>query len=460
MIPSFSIDGNFSEAISIDVDENSSSVTQTDLQIYTETSLDKPKVHTQQQAVVTWRLVSRMGAPQVRFAPPHINGVMTQDLGNRSYQRASSNGGSEWVIEQRYALFPQQSGNIKIPSQTFQVLVNETQRHLSGFLISTPTEITRNTEEKQLEVIPPPNTSNHTWLPASDLEIFQQITGLDAQSQATAGTAFTRTIRIRAKGLSAEQLPKPDMQASNVKIYAEPPVFDNKAGSQGNIGMREDRAAVIAMQAGTLVLPAIHIGWYDTETSQWRSAILEESTINVLPNPNAPAQQINTEATPPDTTTAKTQTSLNTNAQPTSNTTPNTYLWQILVGVLVLCLLLLAAYIYYLQRKVRGENLPTKPITSTKKNAGTTDIQQIIASGNLRNLYQYITQWAITPERKAILAQPDAQAALQTLEKHLYGNGVAPTTEILHLLTEMLSRQDSPANQPTKESHAQLGSLY
>jgi len=281
LIPSFSINGDFSEAISIAVDEKSVNATQTDQKIYTETTLDQSKVYTQQQAVITWRLVSRAGAPQVRFAPPHINGVITQDLGNRSYQRTGSNNSSEWVIEQRYALFPQQSGKIIIPAQTFQVVVNETQQHISGFFISTPTEITRDTDEQQLDVIPPPNTGNKTWLPASSVEILQQITGLNAQSQATVGTAFTRTIRIRANGLSAEQLPAPDMQANNAKIYAEKPVFDNKASSQGNKGTREDRAAVIATQAGKLVLPAIHIAWYDVNAAQWRDAELAESTIDV-----------------------------------------------------------------------------------------------------------------------------------------------------------------------------------
>ncbi len=457
LIPSFSINGDFSEAISVDVDEKSSSTTQTDQQIYTETDLDKQKVYTQQQAVIAWRLVSRMGAPQVRFSPPHIAGVITQDLGNRSYQRTGSNGLSEWVIEQRYALFPQHSGKITIPAQTFQAIVDEPQQHISGFFISAPTEITRDTEEKQLEVMPPLDALGKTWLPAASVEILQQITGLNAQSQATVGTAFTRTIRIRAKGLSAEQLPAPDMQSNNTKIYAEKPVFDNKAGSQGNIGTREDRAAIIATQAGKLVLPAIHIAWYDTNAGQWRDAELAESTIEVLPNAAMP--------TPPAPTATPAQPAASpnniSNTITTATHTPtNTHFWQIIVGALLLALLLLAVYIYHLQQKVRTGHPTAKTETTPPPVDPISDLQQAIASGDWRKLQPALAQWATTPERQAALAQPAVQTVLLALEKHLYGNGAAPTPEMMQTLSAAIAQSSRAVTKPTKEKTAQLGSLY
>jgi hypothetical protein len=468
LIPSFSINGDFSEAVSIDVDEKSVGITQTDQQIYTETQLDKPKVYTQQQAIVTWRLVSRMGAPQVRFAPPHINGVITQDLGNRSYQRTGSNGNSEWVIEQRYALFPQQSGKITIPSQTFQAIVNERQQHISGFLISTPTEILRDTEEQQLDVIPPPSSHNKAWLPASSVEIFQQISGLNAQSQATAGTAFTRTIRIRAKGLSAEQLPMPDMQASNVKIYPEKPIFDNKTGSQGNIGTRDDRAAVIATQAGKLVLPAIHIAWYDINAEQWRDAELPESTLEVLPNPSAAQTQQTTTPPPADNAptantptpnTHKTDTAIISNA-PQSNISGNP-IWLFAIGILVLALLLLVAYIFYLQKKLRRTTALT-PTHSPQKNSfeRIAHPKNLIDENNLHTIYHALTQQSATLNHGVLLTQPEAQTALRTLEKHLYGNGNPPSAESIQTLIGILTQADVSTAPIKKNKKPQLDNLY
>lgn len=465
-IPSFSINGDVSETIIIDVTEKSTDATQTDQPVYTETALDKSTIFTQQQAVVAWRFVSRAGAPQVRLTPPHINGVITQDLGNRSYQRTGSNGRSEWVIEQSYALFPQQSGKITIPSQTFQAIINTPQRHRSGFFVSVPTEVSLDTEEKQLEVIAPPSHNNKTWLPAESVEILQQITGLNSLSQATAGTAFTRTIRTRAKGLSAEQLPAPDMQASNIKIYPEKPVFENKAGPQGNTGMREDSAAIIATQAGKLVLPATRITWYDVNASQWRDAVLEESIIEVLPNPNAQAQQSpNTTPTtaqqsPTANTATDNSTAINTNKEPLTNEKPlNAYIWQIAVGILLFSLLVLAAYIYYLQRKMRSGISPMPINASTSKKLAANNIQQAIAENNLSALHRALTEWANTPERLTLLNRPNIQPSWHLLEKHLFGNGPAPSAEDLQTLASVLKQQTATSS-TDKTKKAQLSSLY
>ncbi len=478
LIPSFSIDNEFSEAISIDVDEKSPDVTQTNQQLYTETTLDTKKVYTQQQAIVTWRLISRMGPPQVRMAPPQITGVLLQDLGNRSYQRTGSNGNSEWVIEQRYALFPQHSGAITIPSQTFQAVVNQTQQHISGFIISEPTEVTRDTEEQQLEVLPPPDTQGKNWLPASSVEISQQITGLDKQSQATAGTAFTRTIHIRAKGLSAEQLPAPDMQANGVKVYPEKPTFDNKAGAQGNIGTREDRVAVIATQAGKLILPAISISWYDTETSQWKTAELPASTINVLPNPSAPPQA----ATPTSNTTPTTSTQQEKGSE---NTTPSTdvankpvsvensarnFIWPTVVGVLLLGMVLMAIYIYRLKNKVvnpltaeQTRHCSNNSAIFVQQSSDIQRIKQAIQNNDWQSAYQLLHTWSAAPEHKTTAEQSAFQNALNVLANHLYGKGSAPTSETMQAVLALLEQHSKTATKGSstaKGKSAQLGSLY
>ncbi|MEZ5540071.1 MAG: BatD family protein [Pseudomonadales bacterium] len=473
LIPSFSIGQDFSEAISIDVAEKSSNATQTDQPLYTETSLDKKQVYSQQQAIITWRLISRMGAPQVRLAPPQISGVLIQNLGDRSFQRTGSNGRSEWVIELRYAIFPQQSGSITIPSQTFQAFVNQPQHHSSGFIISTPTEITRDTEEQQLEVLSPPDTQGKNWLPATSLEVMQQITGLNSNTQATVGTAFTRTVRTRAKGLSAEQLPAFDMQASNVKAYPEKPSFENKAGTQGNIGTREDRAAIIATQPGKLVLPAVQIPWYDTEAAQWRTAELPESTIEVLPNPNASTQP------PPASTPPVVPSTVPDTSEPaaipaasaplphsSSNSTASTaLLWPIAVVVLLLSLILLAVYTLRLQLRVRQQNigeLPTTSSNSTSKQAtiNERDIEQAVQHADYHTAYRLLSQW--THQLNA-MDNPSIQAALQIIEKHLYGNGAAPSPDAIQALFAQLAQQSKAAvnNKTTKHSkEIQLGDLY
>lgn len=491
LIPSFAIDNDFSDAIAITVDDKSTSTTQTDAPLYTETQLDRSKAYVQQQVIVTWRLISRAGAPEVRFTrQPQVSGAMMQDIGNRTYQRAGANGRSEWVIEQRYALFPQQSGSITIPAQTFQAVVTTPRQHSSGFFLSTPSAVDLETDAKQLEVMPAIDNGKN-WLPATTLNIQQQTTGLNQQAQATAGTAFTRTIQIRAQGLTAEQLPSPDIPINGAKIYSEKPVFNNKANSEGNIGTREDRAAIIATQAGTLLLPAVHIAWYDTQAEQWREAVLPEKTIEVLPNPNADANtNANTNA-PTDASTAHTPTTATVeNSAPTpSATTPatatsttietpavnnqeNLRLWQIGCAALLLILLALFMYTVQLRRNMQKQTTaqttqqPTDNSTTTLLHKNNTlddqSLQQTIARSDWHNLYQTLQQWAHTAERQAALQQPPIAATWRVLETHLYGKGPAPTAETAQLMVEQITAwaTDHGSLKKSNSGKAQLDSLY
>jgi hypothetical protein len=479
LIPSFSIGNDFSEAIAITVDDSAVTSTQTGQKIYTETAVDKNKVFTQQQVIVSWRLVSRAGTPEVQFTPPHIDGVIAKDLGSHAYTRASANGGSsEWVIEQRYALFPQHSGKITIPSQTFQAVVNQPQQHFSGMLFSVPTQVTLDTEEQHLEVIPPLSSNHPFWLPASSVDISQQISGVNQQSQATVGTAFTRTIHIQAQGLSAEQLPDIDTQANGFKVYAEKPTFDNKATQQGNIGTREDRMAIIPTQAGKLVLPAIHIPWYDVNTNQWREAVLPESTIEVLPAPNTTTSQQNAPTTHETTheTTQKNQLQTSPpSATPSSShsnsnrTWAATYLWQIVVGVLLLILIALSIYVYRLQQNIDKKNNATdsnvkqnlhhKTMTSPK--TPLDEIQNAIQASDWRTLHSALGKWATQLGNPAILQHPEIAAVMQAIEKYLYGSGAAPTPESAQALPALLKQlMDAEKNSRTHEKRPQLDKLY
>lgn len=472
LIPSFSIGNDFSEAIAITVDDSAVTSTQTGQKIYTETAVDKNKVFTQQQVIVSWRLVSRAGTPEVQFTPPHIDGVIAKDLGSHAYTRASANGGSsEWVIEQRYALFPQHSGKITIPSQTFQAVVNQSQQQFSGMLFSVPTQVALDTEEQYIDVMTPPASNHPFWLPASSVDISQQISGLNQQSQATVGTAFTRTIHTQAQGLSAEQLPDINTQANGFKVYAEKPTFDNKAAQQGNIGTREDRMAIIPTQAGKLVLPAIHIPWYDVNTNQWREAVLPESTIEVLPAPNTTTSQQNTQtpsahnAPQPEPPSA-----IPSSSHSNSNSTGTaTYLWQIVVGVLLLILIALSIYIYRLQQNIDKknnaidsnvkQNLHHKTMTSPK--TPLDEIQNAIQASDWRTLHSALVKWATQLGNPAILQHPEIAAVMQAIEKHLYGSGAAPTPESTQALPALLKQlMDAEKNSRTHEKKPQLDKLY
>ena len=474
LIPGFTINGDTSEAIAIEVSatsNNSASQTsgqndprQNELNIYTETVLDKERIFIQQQAVITWRLVYRRNINEPQFPTPQIDGVLVQDLGMRSYKRTGADGKAEGVIEQRYALFPQKSGNIVIPAQQFQVTVETMRRTAMGLLRTGSNPVPFDTDEKSLEVIPAVNNANSSkntnWLPASSLEISQEILDNDS-GQATVGTAFTRVIRMRAEGLSAEQLPPPDMQADGIKVYSEKPELSNKNNQQGVIGMREDRAAIIATQAGKLVLPAISIPWYDVNKNQWQEAVLPEKTIDVLPGAasnstnNASANITNSndnnsarEVTPQDT------------ALP-SATTNTASIWQIITAVLCALLLAVLIYIHQLRKNIYQPNVKnTASDSSPAAPPHFAVLRQAAENGDAKKLHQALLIWANEkPAHSEALQHSTILPLLQSLEKHLYGNGTAPDMAALKNLPAQLEKLiAAPDKNPDKKP--QLDTLY
>lgn len=466
LIPSFNINGEFSEAIAIKVTPAPKNPVQERQNIFTETELLDKKIYVQQQAIIAWRLVSRLNISDLQFQPPQIDGVLVQDLGNRSYQRASDDGVIEQVIEQRYALFPQQSGNIAIPPQQFMVSVNSTRRSSMGIMHPGRSQVRMRTEAQTLEVLPADNTQQAVWLPATAVDITQEIITDDGGQQPVAGTAFTRVIRISAEGLSAEQLPPVDMQAAGIRSYPEKPVFNNSSTEAGVIGLREDRAAVIANQPGTLELPGIDIPWYDVKASQWRRATLPATTLEILPASNmTPSDKV--AATSQPTTADTAQGTAPGNATNSNGTSTHasasgwavTYGWQILAGLLSLLWLGTLAYLIHIKRQGIQHPAQAGKILHPDKTAHSTkQLRQAAQQADIKAFYSELLNWSAGQlSRRQALQHPSISPLVLALEKHLYGNGPAPQAEALRALPDQLESIMANAHDA---SPAQLRPLY
>jgi hypothetical protein len=338
--------------------------------------------------------------------------------------------------------------------------------HHNNFrLLSTPSrsQIRLSTDEKSITVSPADslagNPKNTTWLPASSLNIQQEILGTNQDHQATAGTAFTRIIRMRAESLSAEQLPPPDMQAKGIKVYSETPVLNNKDNQNGVIGLREDRAAIIAEQSGKLLLPAITIPWYDVDAAQWREAVLPATEIDVLPGTTTDTTVTNT-TTPTDNTPVQDKTTVTqTNQLPVS--TEKSYLWQISTSVLFILLLAVIIYLYRQQLRSKPSASDNTATPSTLgKPLRKAALQHVTAQGDLKKLHHEIQVWAKEQEsNNAVLQHPSIAPLLQSLEKHLYGNGSAPDAQALKNLPTQLEALATNLQKPDGQA-TQLVTLY
>lgn len=459
LVPSFSIGNDFSEAIAITVDDAPRTATQQRHKIYAETLLDRPRVRVQEQAIITWRLVSRLNISDPTFMPPRIDNVLVQDLGARSYRRAADDGSVETVVEQRFALFAQQPGQLEIPPQQFQVGVQMTQRFSLGMTTQVKKPVTINTTAQTLDVLPAEDSGTRQWLPASRLEISQQFEGLDTQGRATQGQPFTRRVLVRAEGLSAEQLPPVTLDSPQWRVYPEQPVLKNDANDAGIIGVREDRFVIIPTGTDPMALPEIAIDWYDTANQRWQTATLPATTVAVLPDPQTAA------TAPPAASTPAANTQPSTQANPPApplvdgetpaSTATNRGFWPALAAALLLGWLATLGYTWQLRRRLARQPAAPSPdaapaATSAAPAALATAIQQQDLPAVYRLLQAHRRSHGALPE--------SAQATLTRLEQHLFGQGSAPAADALQALPAQLASASAAPAAPAET--AQLEPLY
>lgn len=304
LIPAFEVDGKRSEALAVTVGPEPS-VQATDEVVIFEAEVDRSQVYVQGQLLLTLRVQQAVNLDSRSISELEISNAYVETLGQNSFQRTIN--GRPWLVhEVRYALFPESSGELVIPAQTFSGRIASGRRTLfdtrpAGRLLR------RRSEELVIPVLPrPASYPAATWLPSSNLSIEEQWSApLDALR---IGDSVTRTITITGEGLQGAQLPPIDgNSASGLRAYPDQPLINNVNGDKGVTGIRVDSLALVAVSDGVYELPALEIPWWDTESDSLQFARLPAQRLTVLPSAAAPGQADATSASPLELTERSTQ---------------------------------------------------------------------------------------------------------------------------------------------------------
>jgi hypothetical protein len=139
----------------------------------------------------------------------------------------------------------------------------------------------------QVEVGPPPaDLGTRQWLPALDFELSD-----DWQQKLpvfVVGEPVTRTLRLKARGLQAAQLPALQLQVpDSFKIYTDQPAREDRVVAEGLEGVLEQKIAFVPTRPGLFELPAIGLPWWDMKQQRWREAQLGALQVEVAPGPQS-----------------------------------------------------------------------------------------------------------------------------------------------------------------------------
>lgn len=283
-IPSFSYEGNFSDAIEITVAAGDNAPSGQVKELFLETEVSKPSAYVQEQLLFTVRLYTAVNLRGINSEELELPGAITTQLAEHRYQRRI-NGRAFGVVEVIYAIHPQQSGELVIPSLVYDVTLSARSRDpWSDPFGSRGGAMKRlRSEGTRLQIKPQPgNYNGKQWLPAQDLQL-QQDWSADLKNFKV-GEPITRVLTLTAKGLTAAQLPPLSVENSpGIKLYPDQPQNQDQKMDAGVTGIRTETMAIVPTQSGELTLPEVAVTWWDTERNEQRVARLPATTVTVAP---------------------------------------------------------------------------------------------------------------------------------------------------------------------------------
>lgn len=274
-------------------------------------------VTVQQEIPLTVRLYSAIPLHDVRLNPPAPAGATVEKLDQDKQYQTERNGQTYQVLEQHYAVFPEQPGNLDIPPVTLRAVTpdpNQAQRGSGsgnsafnddffrdafrnsplaqqmlnddffndpfGMMNSgKPVNLRSNSLQFNVGHIPAA-AQGKTWLPARKVSLSDS--WQNNPPRLRTGEPSTLTLTVTADGLTGEQIPAiilPDIPG--VRVYSEPAQAESRTNGEQVTGTSTQTFTLIPEQTGEVKLPAISLPWWNTQTQTPQTAELPGRTLNI-----------------------------------------------------------------------------------------------------------------------------------------------------------------------------------
>lgn len=425
-IPPITLSGETTRPIDITVKELDPQLKRAIAQtVFFETTYTPKQVYVQSQMVVTRRLFYVNGAQLYGDMPnaPDIPGAMVKLLGESEHSTAVRDGRQYGMIEQRFAVFPERSGDLTIPAATVTGSVRLADAG-SGRRIGV--DVSSDTLKVAVLPIPAEYPRDAPWLPATDVELLEDWPGEPERGLAT-GTPSQRTLIVRADGNASSAIPPLSFTLpDSLKAYPEPAKLSETQTRSGVVGTRIESTSLVATQPGDITLPEVHVTWWDTVNQRVRTAALPAHPITITGNPtSAPSAPV------PAPTVAQ---ALPPPVPPTPEVTPEPtpsrmYFW-LAVAFAVVLLGWVASAIYMRYRTPADQPANARAAESDAHAA----FRRACDSREPQRIRTALDQWLIARYAVPVVdaarrfsADPAAHAAVNALNAQLYQrNGAEP----------------------------------
>jgi hypothetical protein len=287
-IPKIYVTDLSSEPITIEVVESSTGNADEKPRLaYLEVDADNKSPLVQSMVELTVRLHHAPSLTDGTLTEPVVKDAIVVPIGRDKRYKKNTNGIVFYVLERKYAIFPQSSGPLSITAPVFDGMFTDNDMGFRSFdemfkinVNAMPVRATH--PEVELNVKKAPNAENlQHWLPASHLKINQT---WEAKGKLRQGEPIVRTITVKAAKFTAEQLPNlVDLEVEGANHYTDAPKFENTTEDGQILGTRIDSFTYIPINDGEIEFPAINLKWWDTDTNSFKTAKLPSKKFTILP---------------------------------------------------------------------------------------------------------------------------------------------------------------------------------
>jgi hypothetical protein len=289
-IPAIRFGKEESNSIEIFVSKETSSQTapQSDA-IFIETDIDKQEIYVQEQLVFTLRILIAVDA-ELQASKLKLDDAVVEDLDTSQFRKVI-NGKSYRVVEQKYAVFPQKSGTLEIPSLLVKAALPQQRRFNDSFdpfgsLFAPGKTLAVRSSSKTVKVKEKPEKypAGEEWLPSDKLSIAEEWS--KEPENLEVGESVTVNITLTAEGLPGAKLPPITLpELEGLKLYQSKAEVENQVRPDGVSGVRKESIALIQVKPGNIGMPEIRIPWWNKKNEAVEYAVLSAKDLKISGTP-------------------------------------------------------------------------------------------------------------------------------------------------------------------------------
>lgn len=310
-IPPIAIGSDRSAPVTVDVVDSGQSTADVGAKpLFLEAEADTKRPYVQQVIDYRVKVYFRQEPQRAVLSEPQADGATVQQVGDDRGYDEYVDGQLYHVVERRYQIIPQRSGQLRIQSPRLEAMLPDPNRvrrdpfadldeafggqFFQGFpqipgITHPGRRVVERAQDLDIDVRPQPAGSGAQWLPATSVQVSDEWT--PSPPVFRVGDPVTRTLTITAQGTTTAQLPNLDLgKIEGAQVYPDQPHAEDLTKGSAPAAVKTFKTALVPTRTGSLTLPEIRLPWWDTVADKPRVVVVPARTVQVLPAPGGTQQ--------------------------------------------------------------------------------------------------------------------------------------------------------------------------